>query len=439
MTVMKPTSVIITLAAAALAPLPCLAQQAPDAATPRVLTDVISLRGTSIGAPARCDVYVAVPYQVLQFTAHDRKMLAEYSVSITIRDTLGTRLVDTSYRRSITEESYAVARGATGKSDNSVRRFALRPGSYTVEVLISDVFGRRDNVSSRTVKVPEYNISHVELSTPMYVSQVEQRGNRYAITPFVGDVVWLTDTPLFVFLEVYLSGQARSLRYHWSLTRSDGRRAAEGQSDVVRCERVATQSFFPLTVEQRLLPGTYTLRINAHPVLADGSSDTTVIDATVNRAYIIPRTLAGDVVADLKKATKQLIYVADQDQIDAILNAPSEGESLTLFEEFWKGLDPTPGTLKNEAFDEYFGRVDEANKRFKSYNEGWLTDMGRVFIVYGEPLTTERFMSPNGISRIVRWIYQNNHSFTFEDASGFGDFRLRSGMFGSGKYRYQKE
>jgi GWxTD domain-containing protein len=192
-------------------------------------------------------------------------------------------------------------------------------------------------------------------------------------------------------------------------------------------------------VEQRLLPGTYTLRINAHPVLADGSSDTTVIDATVNRAYIIPRTLAGDVVADLKKATKQLIYVADQDQIDAILNAPSEGESLTLFEEFWKGLDPTPGTLKNEAFDEYFGRVDEANKRFKSYNEGWLTDMGRVFIVYGEPLTTERFMSPNGISRIVRWIYQNNLTFTFEDASGFGDFRLRSGMFGSGKYRYQKQ
>jgi hypothetical protein len=39
----------------------------------------------------------------------------------------------------------------------------------------------------------------------------------------------------------------------------------------------------------------------------------------------------------------------------------------------------------------------------------------------------------------VRWIYQNNHSFTFEDASGFGDFRLRSGMFGSGKYRYQKQ
>lgn len=434
---MKPPYAVIAMAVTAVATVPSAAQQIPDAVTPKVLTDVISLRGASIGAPARCDVYVAVPYQALQFTPFDGKMLAEYSVSITVRDTLGTRLIDTTYRRSISEGSYAVARGTTGKSDNSVRRFGLRPGSYTVEVVISDVFGRRDNVSSRSIRVPEYNLSPVELSTPMYVSQVEQRGSRYAITPFVGDEVWLNDTQLFVFIEAYLSGQARSLRYRWTLTRNDGRHAAQGQSDIVRCDRVATQSFFPLRVEQRLLPGTYALRIDAHPVRADGSTDTSIIEATAGRAYIVPRTLAGEVVADLKKATKQLIYVADQDQIDAILNAPTEGESLTLFEEFWKGLDPTPGTLKNEAFDEYFGRVDEANKRFKSYNEGWLTDMGRVFIVYGEPLTTERFMSPNGISRIVRWIYPNNMTFTFEDTSGFGDFRLRSGMLGSGKYRYQ--
>ncbi len=437
MRAMKPSSVMIAIVGGALAALPIAAQQASESASPRVLIDVITLRGSSIGAPARNDVYVAVPYQILQFTAHDGKMLAEYSVSITVRDSLGTRLIDTTYRRNIAEESFAVARGTTGKSDNSVRRFDLRPGSYTVEIVVSDVFGRRDNVSSRTLRVPEYHVASVELSTPMYVSQVEQRGSRYAITPFVGDVVWLNDAPLFVFIEAYLSGQSRSLRYHWTLTRNDGRRAAQGRSEVVRCERVATQSFFPLSIEQRLMPGTYRLEINAHPVRSDGSADTTLVEATASRAYVVPRTLAGDVVADLKKATKQLIYVADQDQIDAILNAPSEGQALSLFEEFWKGLDPTPGTLKNEAFDEYFGRVDEANKRFKSYNEGWLTDMGRVFIVYGEPLTTERFMSPNGISRIVRWIYPNNTSFTFEDTSGFGDFRLRSGMFGNGKYRYQ--
>ncbi|MFM8771396.1 MAG: GWxTD domain-containing protein [Candidatus Kapaibacterium sp.] len=438
MSAMKPSSAIVLIASGALAGAPCHAQDLPDVASPRVLTDVIVLRGTTIAAPARCDVYVAVPYQLLTFTANSDRMLAEYSVSMTIRDSLGNRIVDTTYKRSITEQSYAVSRGTTGKSDNSLRRFDLRPGSYTLETVVSDAFGRRDHAGSRTFRIHEFNSASVELSSPMYVSQIEQRGNRYAITPFVGDIVWSHDVQLFVFLEAYLSGQPRSLRYRWNLTRSDGRQASSGESDIVRCERVATQSFFPLHLGHRLLPGTYSLRITAHPVSDDGLTDTSIVEARAERQYIVPRSMAADVVADLKKATRQLMYVADQDQIDAIMNAPSEGEALSLFEDFWRDLDPTPGTLKNEAFDEYYGRIDEANKRFKSYNEGWLTDMGRVFIIYGEPYTIDRGMSPNGMSRIVRWIYPNV-TFTFEDTSGFGDFRLRSGLIGSGKYRYQRQ
>ena len=430
------SSLVLTLGS--ILSLPALAQQPPDATVARVLTDAIVLRGSQFGDAARVDLYVSVPYQLLQFNAYNGKMLAEYSVSITVRDSTGKRIIDTTSKRSILEESYSVSRGTTGKSDNSVRRFALRSGRYTVETVVADAFGRKDHAGSIDVRVPEYFGASVELSSPMYVSQIEQRGGRYAITPFVGDVAWSNEMQLFVFLETYISGQPRAVRHLWKLTRLDGRIAASGQGDVVNCERIATQSFFPLRIDGRLLPGTYTLRITAHPVSTSGQADTTLTDAAASRSFVVPRTFAGDVLADLKKAAKQLIYVADQGQIDAILAAPSEGEALTLFEDFWKGLDPSPGTIRNEAFDEYYSRIDEANKRFKSYNEGWLTDMGRVFIVYGEPLTTERFMSPNGISRIVRWIYPNNIMFTFEDTSGFGDFRLRSGLPGNAKYRYKR-
>ncbi|MEY3385777.1 MAG: hypothetical protein RIR53_588 [Bacteroidota bacterium] len=437
MTAMKATSALVVgIAGAVCAPM--LAQQPPDANAPKVLTDAIVFRGTQYGDASRCDLYVSVPYQLLQFNAYEGKMLAEYSLSITVRDSSGRRIIDTTYRRSVLEASYSVSRGTTGKSDNTVRRFTLRPGTYVVETVVADAFGRKDHAGSIDVRVPEYFTSDVELSTPMYVSQIEQRGGRYSITPFVGNVAWSTEMQLFVFIETYIGGQARRIKHRWSLTRADGRRAASGEGDVVSCERIATQSFFPLRIDGRLIPGTYTLRITAHPVDAAGRADTSVTEASVSRPYIVPRTFAGDVLTDLKKAARQLIYVADQEQIDAIINAKSEGEGLSLFEEFWKGLDPSPGTIRNEAFDEYYSRIDEANKRFKSYNEGWLTDMGRVFIVFGEPLTIERFMSPNGISRIVRWIYPNNIAFTFEDTSGFGDFRLRSGMPGNQKYRYRR-
>ena len=88
--------------------------------------------------------------------------------------------------------------------------------------------------------------------------------------------------------------------------------------------------------------------------------------------------------------------------------------------------------------DEYYQRISTANARFRSYNEGWLTDMGRVYIIYGEPLTIEKFLGPNRLSVYSRWTYGNGITVTFEDPSGFGDFRLRSPLAGNPKYEYRR-
>jgi hypothetical protein len=34
----------------------------------------------------------------------------------------------------------------------------------------------------------------------------------------------------------------------------------------------------------------------------------------------------------------------------------------------------------------YYQRVEYANRQFTSYKEGWKTDMGMIYIVFGEPL-----------------------------------------------------
>ena len=53
---------------------------------------------------------------------------------------------------------------------------------------------------------------------------------------------------------------------------------------------------------------------------------------------------------------------------------------------FWQRFDPTPGTLENEVRREFWRRVVEANRRFReTVRPGWLTDRGRIFILFGEP------------------------------------------------------
>lgn len=52
---------------------------------------------------------------------------------------------------------------------------------------------------------------------------------------------------------------------------------------------------------------------------------------------------------------------------------------------FWRSNDPTPGTEKNEFFEFVKKRVETANQRYRSFSDGWKTDMGRIYIKYGQP------------------------------------------------------
>lgn len=402
------------------------------------MVDVLSFRSATNPAMTRVDVYVSVPYESLQFSEYNGTMVGEYSVTTTVRDTAGRKLFDSTYKRSVVEDDYAVARGKTGKADNAVRRYELRPGTYRIEIIARDVFGRRDHTVTRKIVVPSLGTGSTNISSVMLASDIEQRGERFSIVPYVGDVVWSNEVSLFAFVEIYLKDVPTRCLLAWNIEATDGRMLAAGTGEPFLAERNVVQSFVPLTTPPRMIPGTYSLRLRLHPVDGSDVADTSIVLAERTRPYVVPRSMTGAVLSDVTKAIKQLIYVADQSDIDVIQGGATEIERLTRFEDYWKKLDPTPSTVRNEALEEYYSRIEQANRRFKSYTEGWLTDMGRVYIIYGEPLNTERFTAQNGVSIVTRWLYPNNLSFTFEDNTGFGDYRLRTPLPANAKYSYRR-
>lgn len=412
-----------------------LAQQ-PVAAP--FMVDVISSRAPELLGRPRCDVYVAVPFSVLNFIDLDTGYVAEYTLETVIRDSVGRKVVDSTYRRTIVEDEVAVTRGSTGAADNAVRRYRLAPGTYRCEFIVRDVFGKRDLTVSQKVVVPSFPDGVPSLSSVLLVREIEQRGDRYSITPYIGDVLWSKDSQLFAFVDCYVPTGASRVGLRWAVTAPDNRELASGTGEPVELRNGTVQTFVPLTLPQRMMPGAFQLHVRLHPWEASGSIDTTRVLAERTRQLIVPRSSSGAVLSDLSKAIRQLIYVADQADIDMITSGTTEADKLAQFDEFWKRLDPTPSTVRNEAFDEFYDRIEQANKRFKSYSEGWLTDMGRVFIIYGEPLQVDRFSTQSGMSVAVRWSYPNNVLFTFEDASGFGDFRLRTPMPAGARYRYRR-
>jgi len=72
-----------------------------------------------------------------------------------------------------------------------------------------------------------------------------------------------------------------------------------------------------------------------------------------------------------------------------------DSEKENFMEEFWKRRDPDPSTEENEFKMEYFNRIERTEELFATEGKpGWLTDRGRIFILFGPP--TDRITYPMG-------------------------------------------
>ncbi|HPR73517.1 MAG TPA: GWxTD domain-containing protein [Bacteroidales bacterium] len=76
-----------------------------------------------------------------------------------------------------------------------------------------------------------------------------------------------------------------------------------------------------------------------------------------------------------------LAYLTDPAELDSLFNAPDPKLAL---DEFWIGCG---GNIERarELIRIYYTRVLYANRYFTSYKEGWRTERGMIYIIYGPP------------------------------------------------------
>lgn len=98
-------------------------------------------------------------------------------------------------------------------------------------------------------------------------------------------------------------------------------------------------------------------------------------------------------------------YIISPEERRIFLELP-ESEREKFKEEFWERRDPDPDTEVNEFKDEYYQRINRANQLFPGEGRpGWLTDRGRIYILFGPPSERHTFpMEASGYCREV-WYY----------------------------------
>jgi len=87
-----------------------------------------------------------------------------------------------------------------------------------------------------------------------------------------------------------------------------------------------------------------------------------------------------------KQASLDLIAYVSTPEERAELEKLEKKDDVRLFmTRFFASRDPDPDTPENEFRDELIARYRYANANLRDHGEGWKSDAGRVFILYGPP------------------------------------------------------
>jgi GWxTD domain-containing protein len=106
--------------------------------------------------------------------------------------------------------------------------------------------------------------------------------------------------------------------------------------------------------------------------------------------------LPKDMNAGHRKFLSEVRYIITPQERRIFLNTPDPARD-EFIDAFWKKRDPVPATEANEFKDEYYGRIEQANRMFADGGpNGWLEDRGRIHILLGPPW--ERYTYPRGIT-----------------------------------------
>jgi GWxTD domain-containing protein len=86
-----------------------------------------------------------------------------------------------------------------------------------------------------------------------------------------------------------------------------------------------------------------------------------------------------------KWLSEEVPYIITGEERAAFKKLTTDDEREQFIENFWERRNPNPGSPENEFKEEYYRRIAYANEHYASGLEGWRTDRGRIYIMYGPP------------------------------------------------------
>lgn len=373
------------------------------------------------GTRSRVDIYVEVPLKNMEFKkskTQKNTYISKFDLNIDVKDKAGSFI----YNNVSKEEVSTQETGQEYLSQNSqilTRNIFLPPGEYDVAVSIYEQSTKNKQEKSKKITVEDYSTPPLSISDVMIVSRLSSNAGKKVITPDVGRNISAIDT-FYLFYYVYKNNDDEKVDVKCRIFDPEKKEVFAKNETIDISSGIAFQNQVFMQVPSKDFGyGKYTIEITA----ASSNYNYSTESDFENLAAEFPLPMK-----DIDILVEQLQYIAKADELDFIRAGKTDTEKQKRFLDFWKKKDPSPNTKRNEVMQEYYRRVKLANKLFGNvYSQGWRTDMGMVYIIFGEPSNIERHPYEMDSKPYEIWdYYEDNKQFVFIDNTGFGDYRLIS-------------
>src|SRR5438874_1114586 len=118
---------------------------------------------------------------------------------------------------------------------------------------------------------------------------------------------------------------------------------------------------------------------------------------------------------DKRWLNEDVRWIISDEERKAFMTLSNEEERDKFIEAFWDRRNPNPDSEDNEFKDEHYRRIEYANEHFPAGKPGWMTDRGRIYIVFGPPDEIESHPSGGSYERPMEEGGGETSTYPFED------------------------
>ena len=362
--------------------------------------------------------FVEIPFSSLQFIKRNSDFIASYSASVMIKDSKEKQLLKKVWSDSIVVNEYIQTKSKLRTKKHYIN-FNVGIGKYEITSELYDNDTRKKGSKKKNLNFTKQKKSP-SLMEPIIITNLKgEWGFDSNEFPILGKKITNIDGGLIILASGFVTDAPYSIETK-ILLRDEKilLPIIEDETDngffvhMVKIEKEYLQSFnTKIIFELKQLKASRKIEKNI-TIFKPGIS-----------GY----------VKNIENSFRQMKYILSSSERK---NAKGKkGKDLeNIFLKYWEKRDPTPGTSLNELMEEYYIRVNYVNDYFNmSWKEGWETDFGMIYILFGPPDEIQRSnINSSNTSTYQIWYYNRiNKQFVFKDLNGFGDYRLDRPFIGS--------